>query len=159
MAEKKIGAKTFRVEKMLAFDALVMQARIGKTIGPAMTKLAGLLTQIREEMKPDDTPALPGIGTGIKTVSQTTGAAAAAAIFDIFQANEPRAVAGLIKDIAQLAEIQTDSGQYVDVDLDRDFSDDMASLPELIGFVLSEQFSDFFSAVLAGGNRLITRRP
>lgn len=140
MAEKKINDRTFRVEPMLAMDALVLQARLFKALGPAMASFS-------EVMK--------GHGEG-KTEEEKnkSNAAALVALANIFAHGEPQQIAELIRDIVQIAELRRPSGDYSSVDLDGDLTGKQKDLFPIILFVLREQFADFFSG-LPGLGKLV----
>jgi len=133
MAEKKIGDRTFKVEPMLAMDALVLQARLFKALGPAMGSFS-------EVMK--------GHGEG-KTEAEknASNAAALVALANIFAHGEPTQIAELIRDVVQIAQIKRPSGEYSPVDLDGDLTGRQKELFPIILFVLREQFADFFSGL------------
>lgn len=154
MTEKKFGDHTFKVEKLLATKALLLQARILKMVGPAVQHIGGLFGAIQEAQADQAQINLPGVEPGNVPVTKATMAAGSAAVttfMQIFADNEPEAVARLIKDVVEIADIQQDSGQYTGVDLDRDFEGADPLILELVVFVLKEQFSDFFTALLANG--------
>lgn len=158
MTEKKFGEYTFKVEKILATKALLLQARILKMAGPAVKHIGGLFGAIQEAQAEQKQINLPGVEAASLPVTKATMAAGSAAVttfMQIFADNEPEAVARLIKDIVEIADIQQDSGQYTGVDLDRDFNGADPLIMELVIFVLAEQFSDFFTALLASGNRAL----
>lgn len=160
MTEKKFGERTFKVEKILATKALLLQARILKMAGPAVKHIPALFGAIREAQADQAQINLPGVtqdpGTPVLTRGMlVTGSAAVSAFMQIFSDNEPADVAKLIKDVVEIAEIQQDSGQYTGVDLDREFDGADPLIIELAVFVLQEQFSDFFTALLANGSRAL----
>lgn len=145
MSEKKFGARTFRVQKMLATRALVMQARLFRVIGGAAEKL----------------PKVIGAYVAGKDDAEKMEANAAAlqAISDIFQKTEPEALAALVADLIATAEIRQDSGDYTWCEIDRDFSDPYdGELIPFVVWVLQEQFSDFFTGALAIGSLKLTRK-
>lgn len=133
MAEKKIGARTFKCEPMLAMEALVLQARLFKALGPAVPHFGAVMA---------------GYGTD-KTEEEKSrsNASALGALAHVFASAEPIALANLVKDIAEAAMIKGDSGEYRPVDLDGDFTGNQKDLMPLILFVLREQFGDFFAGL------------
>lgn len=133
MAEKKINGRTFRTEPMLATPALVLQARIFKTLGPAVARIGEIMG---------------GFGTD-KTEEQKarSNAAAIGALTDIFVQAKPEEMAGLFKDIIEVAQIKRDSGVYENCDFDGDFTGKQKDIIPVVTFVLREQFGDFFSGL------------
>ena len=138
MAEKKINGRTFKVAPMLAMDALVLQARLFKLLGPALSQF-GAVMQGRGKDATEDA----------KAAALTAGATA---LVSIFQNAEPRDVAQLIKDVVELAQIRRESGVYDQCDLDGDFTGDQKTMMQVTFFVLKEQFGDFFSGLPGLGN-------
>lgn len=133
MAEKKINGRTFKVEPMLATDALVLQARLFKALGPAMSHFG-------EVMK--------GHGEGKSEEEKSkSNAAAIGALASIFSQGQPEDIARLIKDIVEVSQIKGDSGDYRQTDLDGDLTGKQKDLFPIILFVLREQFADFFSGL------------
>lgn len=132
MAEKKINGRLFKVEGLIATEALKLQARLAKVLGPAVSKLPAVLA---------------GRGEASEEAKAKSNAEAIAALTAIFSNLEPDDYAGLIKDIVQVAMIQRPSMNFDHVDLDGDFVGDQKSIYPLVFFVLETQFSDFF-----GGN-------
>ncbi|QJD54320.1 hypothetical protein [Aminobacter phage Erebus] len=134
MAEKKIGTRTFKVEPLLATDALVLQARLFRAVGPAATHFKTVMA---------------ARGEGEETAM---GAAAVAALAEIFAKSEPTEIAGLIKDTIEVAQIKRPSGVYENCDFDGDFTGQSKDIIPVALFVLQEQFGDFFTGLLAAGN-------
>lgn len=159
MTEKKFGDRTFKVEKILATKALLLQARILKMAGPAVKHIPTLFAAIREAQADQAQINLPGVGEpGMPRLTVgmlKTGSAAVESFMQIFADSNPADVAALIKDVVEIAEIQQDSGQYTGVDLDREFDGADPLIIEIAVFVLQEQFSDFFTALLASGSRAL----
>lgn len=143
MAEKKINDRTFKVEPMLAMDALVLQARLFKALGPAMGSFSEVM---KGRAKPGETvdPA----------AEAASNSAALVALANIFAHGEPRQIAELIRDIVQIAQLKRPSGDYEQVDLDGDFTGKQKDMFPVILFVLREQFADFFSG-LPGLGKLV----
>lgn len=144
-AEKKINGRTFRASKMLATKAIRLQMRLMKAVGPALDKLPAIL---RGRSGDDVTPEMQA----------ASDSAAIKAFTDIFVSNDSEALAKLVSDIVETAEIMGSSGQYVAVDFDRDFTESFADIVPVGIFVLREQFGDFFSALPRNG-ALGTRLP
>lgn len=145
MAEKKVGARTFRVQKMLASRALVMQARLFRVVGGAAEKLPKVIAAY--------------VGGADDQQKVAANAAALQAVADIFQKTEPEELMKLISDLIGSADIQEASGSYTPCDLDRDFSGDYdGELIPMVVWILQEQFGDFFSGAQAIGSLSLTRK-
>lgn len=140
MAEKKIGGKTFKVEPMLAFEAIVLQARLLKMVGPALETLPEIFAGAS---KSDDAAE-----------KARANAAAISAISAIFAKADPVDVATVLKDVCEIAMVRRPSGAYEHVDFDGDFTGDQKSIIPVTLFVLQEQFGDFFAGALASGSRV-----
>lgn len=139
MAEKKINATTYKTEPMLATEALILQANLFKIIGPAIDRFGSVMK---------------GFGTDKSEEEQgASNMAAIAAIGDIFQKNEPMAVAKIIEDIIAHSMILRPSGSYDKVDFDGDMTTRKADIMPLFIFVVKEQFGDFFTGLSALGNQ------
>lgn len=136
MAEKKINGRTFKTEPLLATQALVLQARLFKAIGPAVSSFAALMKERSEA----------------GAVSDSAIKAGATALASIFTQSEPEQIAGLIKDIVEVAQIKRPSGVYENCDLDGDFTGYQKDLLPVAFFVLKEQFGDFFTGLPGIGN-------
>ena len=132
MAEKKINGRTFRVAPLLATQAIVLQARLLKVAGPAIGHLGAALD---------------------RSDTEKANSAALKALASIFEESEPVALAQLVKDVVESAQILRQSGAYDQVDFDGDFTGYQKDIIPVVLFVLQEQFGDFFSASLALGNR------
>lgn len=141
MAERKIGSKTFRVEPLLATEAIKLQVRLLKVIGPAVDKLPAILRGVGENATEED-----------KIMSDS---AAVAAFMAIFQTADPDEFTKLIGDLAQLATVKRPSGTWDVVDLDSEFSGHLGEMVPVILMVLQEQFGSFFSEALALGGRKV----
>lgn len=141
MAEKKIGGRTFRVGMVLATDAIKLQVRLMKIIGGAVDRLPTILAGMgkKGEVNPE-----------AKAASDT---AAVAALADIFSKANPDEVAKLISDIVSIAQINTPSGSWENVDMDQEFTGQhMKDLFPVVAFVLQEVLGDFFGGALASGS-------
>lgn len=133
MAERKIGQKTFKVEPLLATEAIKLQARLLKVIGPALDKLPSIL------------------GGWKKGDEAASNAAAIAAFTDIFTSSDPDEIMALVRDICEVAMVKRPSGAYDPVSFDGDFTGNLGDIIPVAVFVLQEQFGDFFGAALASG--------
>lgn len=133
MAEKKIGNKVFKTEPLLATEAIKLQARLLKVVGPALDKL-------------------PAIFGGRRAGDEVTSNAAAIAAFtDIFARADPDEIMELVKDVCEVAMVKRPSGAYDPVSFDGDFTGNLGEIVPVAVFVLQEQFGDFFGAALASG--------
>ena len=141
MAEKVIGDRTFKVGHLLATDAIVLQSRLIRIIGPALDRLPVIFAGKAENATDADRKA--------------SDMAAIQAISDIFGKADPREVADLVKDICELAMISHDKGKnYDQIDFDGDFSgSNFKDTIPVATFVLKETLGDFFSGALASGRR------
>ena len=139
MAEKKIGGKTFRVEAMLATEAVMLQACLMRLLGGAVARLPEIMRG-------------RGEGASAEAIA-ASDAAAVGALTDIFTKVEPAEMVNLLVTIISVAQIKQASGQYVSVDFDREFSGNLKDGYALAVFVLQEQFGDFFRDALANGLR------
>lgn len=144
MAERKIGGSVYKTAPMLATQALILQARLARVIGPAVSKLPGILASRSESA----------------TLEQKAQADADAigAITEIFARCEPEEIARLVKDVAEIAMVQRASGTYEPVDFDLDFTGKLGDVIPVVIFVLAEQFGDFFSGALASGRQAARAR-
>lgn len=133
MAEKKIGKQTYKTEPMLATEAIRLQARLLKVVGPALDKLPTVFG---------------GRQKGDEVVSN---AAAIAAFTDIFTRSDPDDIMELVKDVCEVAMVKRPSGAYDPVSFDGDFTGNLGEIIPVAVFVLQEQFGDFFGAALASG--------
>lgn len=139
MAEKKIGSSVYKVEPMLASRAVVLQARLARVIGPAISKLPAILAS-RKEGATDEQKA-------------QADADAVLAITEIFERCEPEDFGKLVQDVVELASVQRASGSYEPVDFDLDFTNNLGDVIPVVVFVLTVQFGDFFSGALASGRQ------
>lgn len=139
MAEKKIGNRVFKAGGALATQTIILQARIVRFLGPAV----GLLPAIFAARGKDATEAQ----------RQAAEASALGAIKEIFDRSEPEAVAQLVSDICEMAEVSMDGGKSYDrVVFDQDFSDgNVRDIIPATVFILQETLGDFFSGAAASG--------
>lgn len=140
MAEKKIGSRTFKTEDLLATEAIKLQARIMRFVGPAVEKLPVIFAGRGTKASDDQRVA--------------SDAAAVKAISDIFANAEPDAVAQLVADVCEMAHVSYDGRNYDRIVFDQEFSGgNLKDVIPVVTFVLREALGDFFSAALANGNR------
>lgn len=133
MAEKKINGRTFRTEPLLATQALTLQARLFKAIGPALNRFGEVMQGYGKDKSEEE--------------KAKSNAAALRALTDIFTQSNPNEIANLIKDIVEVAQIKRDSGVYEQCDFDGDFTGKQKDIIPIVLFVLREQFGDFFSGL------------
>lgn len=139
MAERKINGKLYKTEPMLAEDALVMQMRLMSVIGGAIDRLPVILM---------------GAGTTATPEAREMASAAATAAFaEIFTKKDPMIMMALIRDIVSLAQIRRPSGAYDQVDLNGEFTGNLAEIIPVATFVLQEQFGSFFTGLQALGSQ------
>jgi hypothetical protein len=140
MSEKVIGDRTFKAGMVLATDAIKLQIRLVKLIGPALETLPDVFAGRADGASPED--------------QEKANAAAIRAIAGIFDKADPDAVVGLMKDIFAHAMVSPNKGQsYEEVSFDHEFSGPGAKnlFPALV-FILREVLGDFFPDALASGN-------
>lgn len=133
MAEKKINGRTFKTEPMLATQALVLQARLFKALGPAVSRIGDVMQGYGSDKTEEQ--------------KQRSNMAAVAALTEIFTQSNPEDIAQLVKDVVEVAQIKRDSGNYDHCDLDGDFTGRQKDLIPVVAFVLREQFGDFFGGL------------
>lgn len=136
MAEKKFGNRTFRVKQPLATQAIVMQGRLLRLIGPASHKLPELFDPANRNGPADQTVALKIVGV----------------LLEVFSRSEPEATAALIGDIIAMSEVKGASGKYDQADIDTEFSSDPGELYAVVAWILREVFGPFFSGLTANGS-------
>lgn len=139
MAEKKINGETYKVGPMLATEAIVLQARLMRVLGPAAAKLPSIIAS-RKDGATDEERA-------------KADQEAITAITGIFATSQPQEIAALIKDIVETATVRRPSGAYEQIDMDNDFTGRLGDLIPVVTFVLKEQFGDFFSGAVASGRQ------
>lgn len=146
MADKKIGDRYFRAGDALATDAIRLQVRLMKFIGPALESL----------------PAVFAARAADATDQQKkeSDAAAIKAISGIFATADPDQVVSLIEDICGMAKISYDGkGAWDDIVVDQEFSGQNShDLIPVVIFVLKETLGDFFSGALASGSQAVRAR-
>lgn len=146
MAEKKIGTRYFKAGDALATDAIRLQVRLIKLLGPAAKDLTAIFASLSDAA----------------TQEQITAADAAGvkALVEIFADVHPDAVVELIEDILKLGMISYDGkGQFDPIEFDQEFSGaNGRELFPVLFFILMETLGDFFSGVLAIGRPVIKSR-
>lgn len=141
MAEKKINGKTYKVEPLLATDAIRLKMRLVKAVGPALSRIPVIFA---------------GFGAATPEAREKSNEAAADALAEIIGGLDPDDATDLIKNIVEVAMIKRPSGSYEQVDLDGDFTGNLGEIITVATFVLQEQFGEVFSAALANGRRVQT---
>lgn len=136
MAERKIKGREFQVGKVLATEAVLLQARLMKVIGAGVERLPVILK---------------GVGDASDEAKEASRAAAVAAFTDVFVNGDPVTMTRLIKDVVEMATVKRKSGVYEQVDMDGDFTDDKGALFPVAVFVLQEVLGDFFTGLQANG--------
>ena len=123
---------------MLATKALVLQGRLFKTFGPAVSKFGELLKNRGDDV----------------TDEQRDGAqkAALGALGEVLTRLDPHEYASLVGDIIALAQIQRGNGQYMSADLDGDFTENPEDILPVVLYVLKVQFGGFFKGLPGLGN-------
>ena len=137
MSEKKINGRTFKVEPLLATEAIRLQMRLIKAIGPAIDRLPEIFAGIRD---------------GKAEAKEKANSAAISALSDIISGLEPDDATDLVRDIVQVAMIKRPSGAYDQVDLDGDFTGRLGDIIPVATFVLQEQFAEVFSGARGTGS-------
>jgi hypothetical protein len=146
MADKKIGNRYFRSGEALATDAIKLQVRLMKFIGPALESLP-VIFAARQAGATDEQ-------------RQQSDAAAIRAIAAIFANADPEQVVSLIEDICGMGKISYDGkGAWDDIVVDQEFSGQQSrDLIPVVVFILQETLGDFFSGALASGSQAIKAR-
>lgn len=136
MAERKIGAKTYKVEPLPVGEALELLAQIMAAVGPAAQRLPALIISMNEQG--DHAPVM-------------TDVSALMAMSDIIKSIGPAGVRELVGRIVGVARVLSPSGGGYDrVLLDDDF-ENLSSVIPVVHFVLSEQYGDFFTGSAGTG--------
>jgi hypothetical protein len=140
MAERKIKGRVFKVVPMLAGEAIELYSDIIRIVGQGTGRLPAIVLGLSQ--KDTDGNLLSDV-------------AAVMALTDILSGSSSAEISGLVKRIVEIATISRPSGNYEPVDLDGDFTGHLADIPEVVAFILKEQFGDFFTG--SGGNGIIAR--
>lgn len=137
MSERKINGKTYKVEPLLASDALRLQMRLMRAIGPALGHLSALLDGASDDASQE--------------AKDKSNAAAITALSSIISSLEPDDAVDLVRSVVEIAAVQAPSKEWRTLDLDGDFHGNLKEIIPVATFVLKEQFGDFFGAALASG--------
>jgi hypothetical protein len=146
MAEKVIGDRTFQAGTALATDAIRLQIRLMKLIGPALEKLPAVFAGRAAGASPAE--------------MEKANQAAIGAIASMFEKADPDEVVSLAKEICKMGMVSGNKGQgYDEIAFDHEFSGPGAKnmFPALI-FILQETLGDFFSGALASGSQALKGR-
>lgn len=135
MAEKKIGSRTFRADKLPATQATSLMFRLGKVVGPALGSLAGA-SSIK------DLAALAGDESQNTKVLTLVG--------DLFGNLDPVVAQNLLVELCELAKVQAPGGNYENVIFDATFDTSVADAFKVAAFVVQVNFGDFFAAAPRG---------
>jgi hypothetical protein len=146
MADKKICDRWFKAGDALATDAIRLQVRLLKLVGPALDKLPAVFAA----RAPDATDEQKA----------SANAAAIQAIVGIFAGVDPDQVVTLVEDICGMGAIAYDpKGSWDDIIVDQEFSGARAKdLIPAVAFILQETVGEFFPGALASGNQAIKAR-
>jgi hypothetical protein len=130
MAERKIGTRTFKVDQPLATEAIRLQARVVRALGPSLEKFFTARDQAARSGKVGD----DALGLTMLPI-----------IADFYEKNDPDEVTALVTYIMTFAKVAHQSGQYDQVDLDGDFYGQLGDIIPVCMFVLQEVLGDFFT--------------
>lgn len=133
MAEKKINGRVYRADRVLATEAVRLQARLLRIIGGAVDRLPDIMAGMGS--KKDE------------AAQQKSNAALAAALADMFAKADPDEVTQLISDIVGYASLQAPSKVWEQVDLDGVFTQHPEDLYPVVAFVITTVLGSFFSAL------------
>ncbi len=128
MAETTINGRTYRVEPILATQAVLLQMRFLKIAGDGIARLPEILQ---------------GVGAQSGEAEKASNAALIAALGDIFKNSTPQEMTDLIKDVVKIAHIKRPSGNYEPVVFDGDFTQSPGDLIPVAAFVIREVFGAF----------------
>lgn len=140
MAEQKIGARFFKMDDVLATEAIKLNVRLMRFLGPAMDKIptifAALSSKATEEQR------------------RASDAASIQAMGDIFSRADPEDVTLFVASVCEMAKVSYDGKNFDDVIFDQEFSgSNLKDVVPVTLFVLREAVGDFISGALASGNR------
>lgn len=137
MAEKRIGDRTFRAEKLPARAALNLQLRLAKVLGPAFARLAEIV-KIEDEAE-RDARTLEALGS-------------------FLAATDADEVERLVVELSEKARVSVGTGgAYEPVIFDHHFSDDLLTAWQVAMFVVQVNFADFFGGVSRLAPTMISR--
>lgn len=126
MAEKEISGRVFRADKLKVREAVRLQLRLAKTLGPALPTLADVIKLDDEDER--DRRTLEAIGA-------------------FFASTDPDEAERLVFDLCAMARVQVaGTGSFEPVIPDMHFEDAMVAYQVAV-FVATVQFSGFTGAV------------
>jgi hypothetical protein len=136
MAERRIGSELYKVEPLPAGEAIELYADLMRVATQATGRVPAILMAIanRETGAPDvmaEVAALAGLG-------------------DILRGTGSTEIKGLIDRIVTCASVKRPSG-YAPVNLDEEFSGNLAAIFPVAKFVLEVNYADFFTESVGGG--------
>ena len=126
--------RTYKQEPMLATSAMIMQAKLLRLAGPAVSRIPQIMQGFGKNKTPEQ--------------EATSNAAAISAFAEIFSQTDPEELAGLLKELCEVAMIKRGNGEYGPVDFDGDMTGHTGDIMPLVIWVIREQFADFFSGLL-----------
>jgi len=126
--------RTFKQEPMLATQAIVLQARLLRMAGPAVSRIGEIMQGFGQDKTEEQ--------------KQRSNIAAISAFSEIFSQTEPEELASMIKELCEVALIKRGNGEYGQVDFDGDMTGNGGDIMPLVIWVIREQFADFFSGLL-----------
>lgn len=139
MAEQKLSdGSVFRMETVLATQALILKARLLKIVGGAVDRLPMIIAGQGGKASPEAKAA--------------SDAAAIAALGDMVMRCDPVEVARILAEIISYGSIQPkgETG-YQRADLDAHFTDRKQDIYPVVLFALREIFGDFFTGLPVNG--------
>ena len=136
MAELKIAGELYKVEPLPAGEAIELYADLMRVATQATGRVPAILMALasRENGAPDamaDVAALAGLG-------------------DILRSTSSSDIKSLINRIVTCASVKRPSG-YAEVNLDEEFTGNLAAILPVAKFVLEVNYADFFTASVGGG--------
>lgn len=141
MPERKIGTRTFKVEKLPASRAIRTLAKLTKMVGPGIDRLQKAIAGDPKKMDGDILPAIAAIIAG----------------------SDPDTLTDFVTELAETAEVKLDrGGSYDPVVLDLHFSDNLMEAITVVAWVLEVNFRDFFvggQAALSGSKAAPVTEP
>lgn len=129
-AERTIGNATFKAAKLPPRDAQRLLLRMGKIVGPGLTRLVTALKK-EDEAERD--------AVAVEVIAEMIAKA------DVDEADD------LLVYLCTKAMIKEDNLPYVDVVFDHHFQNDLMQAWQVAYFVLEVNFRDFFGAAAKSG--------
>lgn len=135
MADEKFNGRTFRTDPMPAREAIALYLDIMRVAGAGVNKIPAVLAAV---MAPDDRR------------NELADIAALQAMSEILRQTPTATIQELMNRILASAAVVSESGRYDKLTIDH-FSDDLKSLFPVLKWIMTEQFSDFFSGSAGSG--------